>query len=137
MTDIQIKRGSRSLLPPNLKDGEMYLIKDEDILSIKNGEKLVELSTKEKVVKIEQSVNSITETIGVLGDNISSLNNEIDTKVTIPDGGKQNQILVKKDNTSNEMIWKDMGNGGSGNKITLSVEEPQNPGTGDIWFKPI
>lgn len=129
---IKIKRGNQSSIPSDLQDGELFLIKDEKKLIIKNGETIIELVNVENLNSLSSQLNSLADTLGTISENVANLNNEIDLKLTLP-SGKKGQILGYIEN--DEIAAIDVKNEGA--SIITSAEPPDSPKVNDLWLQTI
>lgn len=127
---IKIKRGNRSSIPLDLQDGELFLIKDDKKLIIKNGDSTIEIANVTDIETLTSQLSSLADAIDAISENIANLNNEIDLKLTSP-SGKKGQILGYTDNN----IIQAINAPESGISAITSTEPPENPKKNDLWFE--
>lgn len=142
---IRVKRGNRSVLPSTLSSGEFYLILNEGRLTIKSGETLLELANSPEVSALSSQLTSLIESVGQISDNlvtinqdisglegeVSTINTQLGTKLTTPQG-VQGQVLGF---TANNVVGAMDISGGDGNTIVLSPSQPADQEVGGLWLK--
>lgn len=126
---IKVKRGNRSSIPPNLQDGELFLVKDEGKLIIKNNDLTIELANVSSIESLTSQLNSLAETVGTISENVANLNDEIDLKLTSPSGNK-GQFLGFLDNNVIGTV-----DAPSGISAITSKDPPENLKENDLWFE--
>ena len=141
---IKVKRGNRSVLPSTLSSGEFYLILDEGRLTIKSGETLLELANSPEVSALSSQLTSLS--VGQISDNlvtinqdisglegeVSTINTQLGTKLTTPQGVQGQVLGFTADNVVGAM---DISIGGDGNTIVLSPSQPADQEVGGLWLK--
>ena len=143
---IKVKRGNRSVLPSTLSSGEFYLILDEGRLTIKSGETLLELANSPEVSALSSQLSNLVESVGQISDNlvtinqdisdlegeVSTINTQLGTKLTTPQGVQGQVLGFTADNVVGAM---DISIGGDGNTIVLSPSQPADQEVGGLWLK--
>ena len=130
MSKIKIKRGNRNVIPSNLETGELFLILDENKLSIKNDNLLIELPNSTEIQSLTNQLNSLVKTVNTISSNIVQLNQDVEGKISSPESPQLNQFL-KYD--GEKWIASDIT--GTGNSIIISPTQPEQQEVSGLWLK--